>query len=174
MARQPDQAFRSSHRPAATMSLLPASARAYPCHRTSAGWASGAMEPMAATPAAPCQRVCARARSASAAAPMQAEAAAAAGPAPLPACLLPASLRVCTFCWCMQAKAAGLWNLWLPAPLADSLHHLRDACTDPAERGVLLGARLNNLEYAHVCEVMGRCACAGCRAGACVRSWTVL
>jgi len=56
----------------------------------------------------------------------------------------------------MQAKAAGLWNLWLPAPLAASLQHMRTACEDVREREVLLGAGLNNLEYAHVCEVMGR------------------
>ncbi|KAF5842762.1 kinase-like domain-containing protein [Dunaliella salina] len=55
-----------------------------------------------------------------------------------------------------MAKAAGLWNLWLPGPLAATIQHMRDACSDSAERDVLLGAGLNNLEYAHVCEVMGR------------------
>nr|AWK67838.1 ACD [Dunaliella tertiolecta] len=55
-----------------------------------------------------------------------------------------------------MAKAAGLWNLWLPGSLAATIQHMRDACSNSVERDVLLGAGLNNLEYAHVCEVMGR------------------
>ena len=57
----------------------------------------------------------------------------------------------------MQAKAEGLWNLWLPGPLAASVQHLKEACPDEVDRAVLLGAGLSNLEYASVCEPMGRC-----------------
>ena len=44
----------------------------------------------------------------------------------------------------LKAKAAGLWNLWLPADLKAKLKHL--AAHAPAEEeGILLGAGLSNL-----------------------------
>ncbi|KAG2491860.1 hypothetical protein HYH03_009814 [Edaphochlamys debaryana] len=74
-----------------------------------------------------------------------------------------------------KAKKAGLWNLWLPAPLASRLQWLRDeaaaAAASPAasatgsgcgwrpsalDAQVLLGGGLSNLDYAHLCELMGR------------------
>lgn len=55
---------------------------------------------------------------------------------------------------------AGLWNLWLPGPLASRISWLADhaGSADPLDGGVLLGAGLSNLEYAHLCELMGRSA----------------
>lgn len=55
-----------------------------------------------------------------------------------------------------KAKAAGLWNLWLPAHNAQRLSHLSPLCADDGERSCLLGAGLSNLEYAYLCEEMGR------------------
>ncbi|GIL86260.1 hypothetical protein Vretimale_13740, partial [Volvox reticuliferus] len=59
-----------------------------------------------------------------------------------------------------KAKEAGLWNLWLPYSLANSLSWLVEhaASTDPRDAKVLLGAGLSNLDYAHLCELMGRSA----------------
>ncbi|GLC44541.1 hypothetical protein PLESTM_001611300 [Pleodorina starrii] len=59
-----------------------------------------------------------------------------------------------------KAKQAGLWNLWLPGPLASRLGWLVDHVrpTDPRDAEVLLGAGLSNLDYAHLCELMGRSA----------------
>ncbi|KAK9865825.1 hypothetical protein WJX84_007338 [Apatococcus fuscideae] len=55
----------------------------------------------------------------------------------------------------LKAKAAGLWNLWLPADLKAKLKHL--AAHAPAEEeGILLGAGLSNLDYAYLSEIMGR------------------
>ena len=53
-----------------------------------------------------------------------------------------------------RARREGLWNLWLPAPLAARLEHLLPLAPEE-ERGTLLGARLSNLDYAHVCGAMG-------------------
>lgn len=55
-----------------------------------------------------------------------------------------------------RARAAGLWNLWLPAHTAQGVQHLLPLCADGADRAMLLGAGLNNLEYAYLCEEMGR------------------
>ena len=60
----------------------------------------------------------------------------------------------CAFFW--KAKEEGLWNLWLPAHLAASLKHLVEDL-DVGQRSALLGPGLNNLEYAHLCEITGRC-----------------
>ncbi len=54
-----------------------------------------------------------------------------------------------------KAKRAGLWNLWLPASLAALLEPLVSGLGE-AERVSLLGPGLNNLEYAHLCEITGR------------------
>ncbi|KAK9814257.1 hypothetical protein WJX72_003022 [[Myrmecia] bisecta] len=50
-----------------------------------------------------------------------------------------------------KAKAAGLWNLWLPAHMASGLAHLAEA-----GGAQLLGPGLTNLEYAYISEVLGR------------------
>ncbi|KAG1679496.1 hypothetical protein FOA52_011095 [Chlamydomonas sp. UWO 241] len=55
-----------------------------------------------------------------------------------------------------RAKEQGLWNLWLPGAIADKVAHLGARCADADEAAVVLGPRLNNLEYAHLCEVTGR------------------
>ncbi|KXZ55728.1 hypothetical protein GPECTOR_2g1278 [Gonium pectorale] len=63
-----------------------------------------------------------------------------------------------------KAQQAGLWNLWLPASLASRLGWLAEAAragaggADPRVAPVLLGAGLSHLEYAHLCELMGRSA----------------
>lgn len=57
-----------------------------------------------------------------------------------------------------EAKAQGLWNLWLPADMAVALQPLvQEASAGPAEMGLLLGPGLTNLG-------------AGCKAG----SWSCL
>lgn len=59
--------------------------------------------------------------------------------------------------WGAQAKARaeGLWNLWLPADMAAKIAHLRERVPQ-AERHLLIGPGLSNLEYAFLSEVMGR------------------
>ena len=44
----------------------------------------------------------------------------------------------------LKAKAAGLWNLWLPADLKVKLAHLA-AHAPKEEAGILLGPGLSNL-----------------------------
>ncbi|KAK9844638.1 hypothetical protein WJX74_005074 [Apatococcus lobatus] len=55
----------------------------------------------------------------------------------------------------LKAKAAGLWNLWLPADLKARLAHLAGHAPQE-EASILLGAGLSNLEYAYLSEIMGR------------------
>ena len=54
-----------------------------------------------------------------------------------------------------KARSEGLWNLWLPADMASKIAHLRDNVPQ-AERHLLIGPGLSNLEYAFLSEVMGR------------------
>lgn len=51
------------------------------------------------------------------------------------------------------AKAAGLWNLWLPL---DSAALLKITPRDGTDATLFAGPGLTNLEYAHLAEVMGR------------------
>jgi alkylation response protein AidB-like acyl-CoA dehydrogenase len=53
-----------------------------------------------------------------------------------------------------KAKAAGLWNLWMPAGMAGKLQHLLQEVPE-CERSSLLGGGLSHLDYAHLCAVMG-------------------
>lgn len=59
-----------------------------------------------------------------------------------------------------MAKAEGLWNLWIPADSAALASNLlfddekTSRSRDAADR--LVGAGLSNLEYAHLCEILGR------------------
>lgn len=59
-----------------------------------------------------------------------------------------------------KAKAEGLWNLWIPADsavLASKVLAQGDmGSRDESKQRWLLGASLSNLEYAHLCEIMGR------------------
>ncbi|KAL9237708.1 hypothetical protein vseg_012227 [Gypsophila vaccaria] len=58
------------------------------------------------------------------------------------------------------AKTEGLWNLFIPLDSAERAQKLlyggnsQDALGDA--HGQLLGAGLSNLEYGHLCEIMGR------------------
>ena len=54
-----------------------------------------------------------------------------------------------------KARSEGLWNLWLPADMAAKIAHLRQKVPE-AERHLLIGPGLSNLEYAFLSEVMGR------------------
>lgn len=54
-----------------------------------------------------------------------------------------------------QAKAQGLWNLWLPADTAESIQDLVREVKTKADADLLLGPGLSNLEYAHLSEIMG-------------------
>ncbi|KAL0021599.1 hypothetical protein WJX79_002748 [Trebouxia sp. C0005] len=56
-----------------------------------------------------------------------------------------------------KARDEGLWNLWLPADMAAKIAHLREKVPE-AERHLLIGPGLSNLEYAFLSEVMGRSA----------------
>ncbi|CAM6101576.1 unnamed protein product [Calypogeia fissa] len=59
-----------------------------------------------------------------------------------------------------KAKAAGLWNLWIPADSAQLASEVLfedsygSATRDTVKH--LVGAGLSNLDYAHVCQIMGR------------------
>ncbi|KAH9613321.1 hypothetical protein KSS87_015576 [Heliosperma pusillum] len=59
------------------------------------------------------------------------------------------------------AKSEGLWNLFIPLDSAKRAENLlyngnsQDMCGN--RHGRLLGAGLSNLEYGHLCELMGRC-----------------
>eukprot|EP00191_Tetraselmis_sp_GSL018_P011365 CAMPEP_0177615656 /NCGR_PEP_ID=MMETSP0419_2-20121207/23591_1 /TAXON_ID=582737 /ORGANISM="Tetraselmis sp., Strain GSL018" /LENGTH=783 /DNA_ID=CAMNT_0019113367 /DNA_START=126 /DNA_END=2474 /DNA_ORIENTATION=- len=52
-----------------------------------------------------------------------------------------------------EARAAGLWNLWMPSDTAELLRR-----PPLSLGGDLLGAGLTNLEYSHLSRVMGACA----------------
>lgn len=58
------------------------------------------------------------------------------------------------------AKREGLWNLWIPLDSAARARKLLFEGHDRSSLGVwsdqLLGAGLSNLEYGHLCEIMGR------------------
>lgn len=56
-----------------------------------------------------------------------------------------------------EAKAQGLWNLWLPADTAESIQDLVRDVRIKADADILLGPGLSNLEYAHLSEIMGAC-----------------
>lgn len=51
-----------------------------------------------------------------------------------------------------EAQSQGLWNLWMPHHLAQKLQPLQEASGGK----LIMGAGLTNLEYGHLCEVMGR------------------
>ncbi|KAG6543541.1 hypothetical protein Mapa_015035 [Marchantia paleacea] len=58
------------------------------------------------------------------------------------------------------AKASGLWNLWIPVDSAalasDVLFEDGSGTQNRDDANRLVGAGLSNLDYAHVCEVLGR------------------
>ena len=55
----------------------------------------------------------------------------------------------------VRARAAGLWNLWLPADTRDLIRRKLGFRLEDAEDG-LLGAGLSNAAYAPLCALMGR------------------
>ncbi|XP_024401951.1 probable acyl-CoA dehydrogenase IBR3 isoform X2 [Physcomitrium patens] len=58
------------------------------------------------------------------------------------------------------AKSEGLWNLWIPADSAalasDLMSETEKAMRSKDSADRLVGAGLSNLEYAHLCEILGR------------------
>lgn len=55
------------------------------------------------------------------------------------------------------ARAQGLWNLWISRDLSKCLQNLLEGTTEliPAERKLLAGPGLSNVDYAHLAKVMG-------------------
>ncbi|XP_024538485.1 probable acyl-CoA dehydrogenase IBR3 isoform X1 [Selaginella moellendorffii] len=55
-----------------------------------------------------------------------------------------------------RAQAEGLWNLWIPADSAAMASKILFDTDDAQNFDRLVGAGLSNLEYGHLCEIMGR------------------
>ncbi|NJR43857.1 MAG: hypothetical protein HC767_15555 [Akkermansiaceae bacterium] len=55
------------------------------------------------------------------------------------------------------ARNEGLWNLWISEDLAKSFQKLLEESAElsPAERQLLAGPGLSNVDYAHLAKVMG-------------------
>jgi acyl-CoA dehydrogenase len=55
------------------------------------------------------------------------------------------------------ARAEGLWNLWISKDLSKCLQKLLQDSVElaPAERLLLAGPGLSNVDYAHLAKVMG-------------------
>ena len=79
------------------------------------------------------------------------------------------------------ARAQGLWNLWISKDLSTCLQKLLEGAAElaPAERRLLAGPGLSNVDYAHLAKVMGEvpwcsevfnCRCVASIFSSCTRS----